>query len=42
MELVISIALGAWISFGGWLAYKSLKKEYEGDMSASDKGGAKK
>lgn len=29
MELVISIALGAWISLGGWLAYKSLKKEYK-------------
>lgn len=28
MELVISIALGAWISLGGWLAYRSLKKEY--------------
>lgn len=28
MELVISIALGTWISIGGWLAYKSLKKEY--------------
>lgn len=28
MELVISIALGVWISLGGWLAYKSLKKEY--------------
>ncbi len=28
MELLISIALGAWISFGGWLAYKSLKAEY--------------
>ena len=28
MELVISIALGVWISVGGWLAYRSLKKEY--------------
>lgn len=28
MELVISLALGAWISLGGWLAYRSLKKEY--------------
>jgi type II secretory pathway component PulJ len=28
MELVISIVLGAWISVGGWLAYRSLEKEY--------------
>ena len=28
MELVISLALGAWISLGGWLACRSLKKEY--------------
>lgn len=28
MELVISIALGIWISIGGWLAYRSLKNEY--------------
>ena len=28
MELVICVVLGAWISIGGWLAYKSLKKEY--------------
>ena len=28
MELVISLALGAWISIGGWLAYKNLKKEF--------------
>ena len=41
MELVISIALGVWISIGGWLAFKSLKKEYEGDMIASDKEGTK-
>ena len=34
MELVISIALGLWISIGGWLAYKSLIREY------SDKGGS--
>lgn len=39
-ELVIGIALGAWISFGGWLAYRSLKKEYEGDSSVKE--GAKK
>lgn len=36
MELVISLALGAWISLGGWLAYRSLKKEF------SDRGGEKK
>lgn len=36
MELVISIALGAWISLGGWLAYRSLKKEY------TNKGGTDK
>lgn len=28
MELVISIALGIWVSIGGWLAYRCLKKEY--------------
>ena len=28
MELIISIALGVWISIGGWLAYRSIKKEY--------------
>ena len=42
MELVISIALGIWISLGGWLAYQSLKKEYRGDVATSDKRGAKK
>lgn len=31
MELVVSIALGAWISLGGWLSYKSLKNEYDSD-----------
>lgn len=36
MELIISIALGAWISLGGWLAYRHLKKEY------ADKGGSNK
>lgn len=43
MEFVISIALGAWISFGGWLAYKSLKKEYtqEEDDNYSSKEGEK-
>ena len=28
MELVISILLGVWIAIGGWLGYKSVKKEY--------------
>lgn len=41
-ELVISIALGVWITIGGWLAYKSLKKEYEGDKESSDKAGVNK
>ena len=36
MELVISIALGLWISVGGWLAYRSLKNEY------TNKGGSDK
>lgn len=36
MELLVSLALGAWISYAGWLAYKNLKKEYE------DKGGSEK
>lgn len=34
MELIISLALGAWISFGSWLAYKNLKKEYFNDEGA--------
>ena len=29
MELVITLFLGAWISFGGWIGYRSVKKEYE-------------
>ena len=37
MELVISIALGAWISLGGWLAYKSLKNECDSDTEARRK-----
>lgn len=36
MELIISICLGLWISIGGWLAYRGLKKEY------TDKGDIKK
>ena len=28
MELIISIALGAWIAIGGWLSYRSIKKEF--------------
>lgn len=31
MELVISIILGVWISVGGWLSYRNLKKEYDGE-----------
>lgn len=31
MELIISIGLGVWISFGGWLAYRNLIKEYSND-----------
>ena len=42
LELVISIALGIWILIGGWLAFKSLKKEYEEDANPSRKEGAKK
>ena len=29
MELVISIALGVWIAVGGWVAYRSIRKEYD-------------
>lgn len=29
MELVISIALGLWMSIFGILAYSSMKKEYD-------------
>lgn len=36
MELVISLALGLWISVGGWISYRSLKSEY------SNEGGSKK
>ena len=36
MEAVISIALGVWISAGGWIAYRSLKKEF------ANRGGTKK
>ena len=32
MELVISIALGLWIFIGGWISYKTLKKEYNPKM----------
>lgn len=35
MELVISIALGLWISFGGWISYKSIKREYTGEGKES-------
>lgn len=35
MELIIAIALGAWISIGGWLAYKNLKKEYTNKEDAN-------
>lgn len=30
MELIISLALGAWIFIGGWISYKSIKKEQAG------------
>ena len=32
-ELVVSLILGLWITAGGWLAYRSLKKDVfdEGD-----------
>ena len=30
MELIIAIALGAWISFGGWISYRSIKKDCSG------------
>lgn len=36
MELVISIALGIWISIGGWLAFKHINKEYA-NIGGSDK-----
>jgi hypothetical protein len=35
MELIISIVLGVWIAIGGWVSYKSLKREY------TDEGGEK-
>lgn len=38
MELVICIALGIWISFGGWLSYRSLKKEYDSRKQTEDRG----
>ena len=28
MELVITLFLGAWIAIGGFLAYRSVKREY--------------
>ena len=28
MELIIAVALGAWITIGGWLSYRSIKKEF--------------
>lgn len=36
MELVISLSLGLWIFIGGWISYKTLKKEY------NTKGGNRK
>lgn len=36
MELIISVALGAWISIGGWVAYKALKEEYVSIMKKGD------
>lgn len=38
MELVISIALGAWIAFGGWISYRSIKKEFSGQNDHDGKG----
>ena len=39
MELVIAVALGAWIAFGGWISYRSIKKEFQGhNADRSDKG----
>lgn len=28
MELIITLFLGAWIALGGWMGYRSVKKEY--------------
>lgn len=42
MELGISLALGAWISFGGWLAYKSLLKEFKDNSISFDQIGTNK
>ncbi len=36
MELVIALALGAWIAFGGWISYRSIKKEFS---NPADQGG---
>lgn len=37
MELIISLALGAWIFIGGWVSYKSMKKEQENKPANTDK-----
>ncbi len=39
MELVIALALGAWISFGGWISYRSIKKEFSGKSGDDGEGG---
>lgn len=31
MELMITLFLGGWIFIGGYLSYRSIKKEYIGD-----------
>ncbi len=37
MELVIAIALGAWIAFGGWISYRSIKKEFSDQNDKGDR-----
>ena len=41
MELVISIALGAWIAFGGWISYRSIRKELSGRNGHDGEGDKK-
>ncbi len=42
MELVISLALGMWIFIGGWVSYKSMKKEQESIPAIADETGGDK
>ena len=37
MEVVIAIALGAWIAFGGWISYRSIKKEFSGNSGRGER-----